>query len=585
MADNTRSEYKLVVEKRKELKPVFDRMDVDEKLYLLDSYTMMQLPPNQSKAMPDVANITTNDPLLYGTKAIGIMAGATMQTVIEGRDMKDPQTTLIEQFLEDIFYMVDEWLPKRKYPGMDAFINEQMCIRGRISARSCVKIKPDKGLLPDIVPLDARHYVDETDGNDLIWAAPTFRRSKALIERQYQKENDRLDKISIKNKYPEVVDYWNEDINVVFVDQQVIREQENPYGYVPFVSIVCPAGSFLNTEKAEEHEGESIYWANRELWSEKNRLTTILQTISVNGLFGALQYASKQGESASKPDKPPYRPRTVHNVEIGGGYLPMPYNDIKNATRLVYAIVESCLQRGSLSAIDYGTLTFPLSAIAITRLTGSRDDIFLPRIQAKALFYQALSRMIINQCIGLKEKLELGREGSRNEYTTEDLKGDYSIKYQFFTDTAEQRIANLTIANASQGYLSPDTIRRDVLNLKDPDGERVKWESAQAERVDEVLFLYRRARSLLEKKNGVKPTPQAQIEARILKNRIVTILKQRQAMGQLSPIEKKGEDEVQPGKGSIPLLGEARGGVGQRREPTEAEEPEEPEEAKEAANA
>ena len=579
--DSKKAEYKLVEEKKKEMKAVFDRMDTDEKLYLLEPYKMKLLPPEQNRDAQDVANITTNDPLLYGTKSIGIMGGATMQTIIEGRKMKDPQTTLIEQFLDDYYYMVDEWLPKRKYPGMDAFINEQICIRGRIVGRNCVAIDPRKGLLPATVPIDSRNYVDETDGNDLIWGAPTFRRSKALIERQYQKENDRLDKISLKNKYPEVVDHWDDEKNIVFVDKQVIREQENPYGYVPFVSIICPSGSFLNTEDAEEHEGESIFWANRNLWQEKNRLTTILQTISVNSLFAALMFESDQGESAGKPGKPPYRQRTVHPVGKGAGYKAMPFNDAKSATRLVYSIVESCLQRGSLSAIDYGTLAFPLSAIAITRLTGSRDDVFLPRIQAKALFYQANSRMIINQCIAIGEKLELGREGSKNEYTAQDLEGDYAIKYQFFTDTAEQRIANLTIANASQGYLSPDTIRRDVIKLQDPDGERVKWESAQLERADEVVFLFRRGCSLLTPVNDEKPSEIAQLEAQIIRDRIWTILDQRRAMGQLSPIERKAETES-PGKPTIPLLSEGRGGQGR---PIGYEEPEEPEEAKEVVNA
>lgn len=578
MADETRSEYKLVTEKKKEMKPVFDRMDVDEKLYHLNPYEMYQLYPNQTKKMEDVANITLPDPLLFITKAIAIIGGATRQAMIKGREMNDKQTTIKEKFLEDIYYMVDERLPKRQYPNMDAFINEQICIRGRIVGRSCITIDQEKGFIPDILPLDALHYVDETDGNDMVWAAPTFRRSKAQVERQYNKPTDRKVNLS---KYPEIIPFWDGEKNVVFADKQILREQENPYGYPPFVSIICPIGSFLNTEGAEAHEGESILWANRNLWPEMNRCATILQTLNVNSLFAAIQYASKKGEGAGKPAKPPYRPRTVHNVEVGGGYQPMPMSDIKRATNLLYALLEGRLQRGSLSAIDYGTLTFPLSAIAITRLTSSRDDIFMPRIQAIALFYQALSRMIIKQCINLGEKLELGEEGNRNEYTKADLEGNYTIKYRFYTDTKEQQIANFSIAAAAKDILPFDTILRDILKVQDPDGTKIKWEAEQAERVDEVLFLYRRARSLLEEKDGKKPSPQAQIEARILKQRIVTILKHRQTMGQLSPVEKQKGDEPQPGKGVIPLLGEGRGGGGQGR----TLEPEEPEEAKEVANA
>jgi hypothetical protein len=95
------------------------------------------------------------------------------------------------------------------------------------------------------------------------------------------------------------------------------------------------------------------------------------------------------------------------------------------------------------------------------------------------------------------------------------------------------------------------------LKLKDPDGEKVKWESAQAEKVDEVLFLFRRAYSLVDKG---KPTEQEQMEARILVERAKTILKQRRTMGQLSELE--GQKTPQPeekGKELLPLMASGQG--------------------------
>jgi hypothetical protein len=376
------------------------------------------------------------------------------------------------------------------------------------------------------------------------------------IEREYTQKGDRT--VNLVD-YNEVVDFWNSEKNTVFIEKQIAREQSNPYKYPPLIYVLCPAGSMLNTEGAVTHQGESILWADRELWTEKNRTATILQTLNVNTLFGALQYASNQGTNAPKPSTSPYKQKTVHPVEKGGGYQPMPINDIKAATHLFYSVLETSLQRGSLAAIDYGTLTFPLSNLAITQLTGSRNDTLLPRVQAKAMFYQALARMIIDQCIQLDQTLEIGKQGSKNTYTKADLEGDYTISFQFSTKSKEQDIANLQTAVASQGFLSNDTIRREVLKVEDPDGEDRKKKSEEVEKVDEVLFLFRRADSLLD---ADKPSPKDQIEAYILAQRIVTILTQRNSMGTLSPIENKaGATTKTPSKDEILGLLNA-GGVG-----------------------
>lgn len=562
MSDETTEEYKLVEDKRGEMGSIFDRMDEDEKLYFLDPYKMKKLPPQQAKDMEGVANITLPDPQLYINKAIQLLGGLDMQRTVEGRDMTDKQTTKVEEFLDDIYYMVDERRTKRGQLGLDGFTNEQDCVRGRIPARSCIRMDKEGNLIPDVVPLDARFFVSDNDGESMIWGAPWFTRSKAQIEREYNKKGDRSVDIG---EYAEVVDFWDLERNIVFVDKQIIREQPNTYGYPPFVVSIVPFGSMFGTEGAVKHQGESLLWPSRELWKEKNAIATILKTLTIEALRGGLQLKSKEGRNAPKPKQSPYGTEKINPVEIGGGYEAMPINDIKNATRLLYSIIETDLQRSGFTALDYGSLTFPLSAIAVTKLTIARNDIMLPRIQAKAVFRQSLSRMIINQCVQLDKTFKLGQPGNQNSYSKGDLKGDYQINYQFLSTSKEQTAADLSIANAAQGFLSGDTIRRDMLGLKDPDGEKVKWESEQAERVDEVLFLYRRASSLLE---GKKVTLKNQVEAYILAQRIVTILKQRQTMGTLSPIERKEKQESEPeGKDLLPLFG---GGGGRRA--TEAEE-------------
>ena len=579
MADESTKEYKQVSEKREELSEVFARMDADETLYFLDSYKMKRLPPRQTEDMPDVANITLNDPLIFGNKGIAVLGAASKQTIIKGEGMKDTQTSRIENFLDDVFYVIDKSLPKKKIPGLDSFINEQVCLRGRWGTRICVRIGKDGTVIIDVLPIDGKCHANDSDGEKDIWDAHWYNQTKAQVEREYNKPGDRP--VTISGSEGEVVDYWNAEANIIFVDKQIARIQPNTYGKPPFVSAMCPIGSFLNSTKAIAHQGESIFWANRGIWPEKNRVSSILLTMTINALFGALQFRNPAGAQAIKPEVSPFEPHTVQPIPKDASYEQIPFSDIKQATSLLYSILETCLQRGSIAAIDYGTLTFPLSSLAITRLTASREDIFLPRVNTIAEYYQALSREIIGQCIALGQAIEIKGAGSKNKYTTKDLEGEYTIEYQFRTISAEQQLADLSTANASRGLLSEDTIRRDILKLDNPDGEKFAIESEQAEKVDEVLFLFRRGMALLEDRDGEKPGTAQMVEAYILSDRIDTILTQRQSLGQLSPIEGKVQPETKQPEELLPLLDRVGGGGGRGGA---APVPPEPQGAKEATN-
>jgi len=554
MSNESREEYKLVQDKLKEMKPIFDRMDEDEGLYLLDPFKMRNL--DGSGDEKKVSNVTLPDPLNYAKKAIAITGSYQRQTVIEGKDLTDKQTTKIEEFLDDIFYMVNEWLPQRGIPSLDAFINEQACIRGGIGARSNIKLGGEDSIIPDVVPVDRRWFPYDTSTDGMIWGAPICSRSKAQIERQYPNLG-----IKLKDTGNQVIDFWNSEKEVVFIEKTIGAEEANTYKYPPFVIAKCPIGCMLNTEDALKHDGESIFWPNRNLWKEKNEIATILKTLSRKALKGGLeiQRGPNSPDRGKQPEESPYDEDVVIETEIGGGFKQLPVNDIKSATRLLYSIVETCLQRGELTPLDYGTLTFPLSAVAILNLIAARNDIFAPILSMIASFYRSLSRMIIDQCVQLNQTIKLGRPGGYNTYSPSDFAGAFSIKYHFFLITKEQMAADLSITNTARGFLPDNYILREVLKVQDPDGLELELKSQQAEQADEVLFLYRRARSLVDKD---KPTLEEQIEAYILTERIKTILKQRRNLGTLSPDEGKTKEEPSP-EGLIPMFtqGGGQGGI------------------------
>ena len=555
MSDESKQKYDLVKAKLEEMKPLFDRMDEDEKLYLLDEFKMEKM--DGSGDEKDVSNVTLNDPLLYAKKAIAITGSYQKQTVVEGNDLTDKQTTKIEEFLDDIFYVLDEWLPNRGIPSLDAFINEQACIRGRIGARSVIRMGGE-GIIPDIVPVDTRWFPIETGPGGMIWGAPICSRSKAQIEREYPDIT-----IGLKSTENQVIDFWDEEKELVFIGQELVKEEVNNYKYPPFVIAKSPIGCMLNTEDALKHDGESIFWPNRSLWGAKNETTTILKTLSRKALKGGLelQRSVNSPDRGKKPEESPFQEDVVIETEIGGGFRQLPVNDIKSATRLLYSIIETCLQRGELTPLDYGTLTFPLSSVAILNLIAARNDIFAPILSMIASFYQRLSRMVIDQCVQLNQPIKIGRPGNYRSYSPSDFKGEYSINYHFFLITKEQTAADLAIANSARGFLPDNYILREVLKVQDPDGLELELKSQQAEQTDEVLFLYRRARALIDKD---KPKPEEQIESYILAERIKTILQQRRNIGSLSPMEGKREAEPNP-EGLLPMF--TKGGQGGIRTP------------------
>ena len=570
MAETEQKIIEKIDDKIEDMQPIFERMDTDEKLYFLETYKMKTL--DGSKDMPDVANITLNDPLTYATKAIAILGSYQRQTQVEG--LPDKKTTKIEEFLDDLDYLMDEDLTKRDIISLDAFIDEQICIRGHIGTRCYVKVDEERRLLSPVVPLDTRYFPYDSDHNGMVWGAGIFRRFKTQVEKEYEKEIQEK-RISLQKGLNEVRDYWDATENKVFIEKKLALEQANTWGYPPFVKVLCPLGTTLNTDLALKHKGESIYWANRELFAKKNEIASLLETLTMYGLFPGLQYASAQGEAATKPEDYPQGMRKVTPVDKDGGYRELPVMDIKRATNLLYSILEACLQKGSLTPLDYGTLTFPLSGVTVHSLIGAREDIFLPRLQAIALFRQALSKMIIDQIIKLGQTVYIGREGKQNEYTIQDLQGDYTINYHFSLVTKEGTAADAALANAMKGTLSDDYIRRNIFKVNDPDGMKADLDSEEAERRDEVLFLFRKGLGLLyasEKLTGVDKRVK-QVEAKTLMQRIRTIMAQRRAMGQMSPMEGS-QPEPKPGEG-LPLFSKGGVGGGAKGTPRETEEAEE----------
>lgn len=538
-----------------DFREIQDRMDKDMDLYFMKDYVMLDF---KNQPIPKIVNLTLNDPATYAFRSIAILQAASPQVVVESKKLTDAQTTYIEDFAEDLLLTIDQNLGLIGLWGLYPFICEQECVRGRLSAQVLNRLSKDKkSVVIDVRPLDTRYEVYDMGMEGLNYHCKIANITKTELKEKHNKDLP-------EGTYSELIwDIYDRGKNYFYLGQgesaELVNEQKTPYNYVPIVTQKVPAGSMLAHPDAISHDGESIFALNRKLYPELNRLGTVLHNLNMATFFGAKQYASEAGEG-KETEALPFGLGVVVSIEKGAGYTLIPVNDIKNATRLLYSMIETRLQRGSFSALDYGNLTFPLSGAAIARVTEGRDQIFVPRLQASALFYQQLLRMCIKQIIAIGKTVELGEEGHRREYDPKQLAGEYTIQFQYFSESKEQKLANITEAQALQGIMPLDYIIREVIHAKDPDAILDQLDYEEAAKLDPALRLYQRCHSLADREKYM--------EAEMTLRTLEFILKQQgMQMGATMPTP---QGETQARKSPMPLLG-AGGGGGERRLKTEEE--------------
>jgi len=495
MAANHTANYQLIVDKKSEMSKLFRRMDNDRKLAILEPYEMLQL---DGQKTPDVINVTMNEAKVFFDRSNAIMNGANMQRIVFGRGLSDKETTTIEGFYDDYYYANDQMLVHTIFTSLYGFLIEQLLGRGSCVARCLMREEGDK-FIPDVAGFDSRYFTYENDTTGMMWGAPEVTRTKAQILRDYG--------IAITGKSAVVSDFWDDRVNELYIagrlytggsealepEKHPVRMVDHGLGYPPFVYMKSGAGlqSFMDAGILE-YQGESVFASNRGLLPELNRAASIFQTLTAMSFEGSLQYESTEGTEATQPDNPVTMLRKIIPVERGGGFRLIPINDVKNATRLFYNMLVGALQRGGLPNIDYGNLSFPLSAVAISKLTASKDAIFIPRLNALAYFYRALSQMIKDQYLKGGFSAELGEEGLKREYSSSDIDKKFGTKYRFHSVSPEQDIANTAIGQQQMAIgMSRHTVFADTLKLDDPTGEimKARAEKAEAGDIAQTLFL------------------------------------------------------------------------------------------------
>ena len=532
-----------------------NRMDGDKDLYYLKPYEML----DNKRPMTGVDNVTSNEPAVFANQVISNILSANQQRVVEGEGVKPKQTVLIEEFLRDIEYEIDQILLNQNEFGLFPFAAEKMCIRGSSAERVTLYKKDGELRLDGVLPIDTRYLSYEVDRKGLVWAAYHTNRTKEMILSEYD--------VKVEGDNNDSCDFWSREENWVWTGTKKLHWEKNKYRdlngepYVPFVIQGAPLGSGLKDSDAPEHKNESIYMLNRGIYPELHKTATILQTLNRLAMRPGMQWENPEGVLGEIPEGNPYISGEVTAVAQGMGYKPVPITDVIAATRLWYSMLMNALQKGSLPSVDYGNLTFPLPAVAILTLMATRDRVYAPRFQALAQLQQKRSKMLITQLIKMGGAIELGEEGHRKAYHATELKGAYTIKYKYFSKSPMEEAASYAVANQAKDYLPDRMILEKIIKVEDPEGTMQERRAEKAEQLSPVIALYRHAHSLVDQADN-NDDEQKRMEAEIITEQGVNLLRQ-QRMGQMPELP---EGEKTPAhKELMPMFG--GGGTGRRITP------------------
>lgn len=478
--------------RREQMSDRYRVMDRDREIVYLNKY---ELKDTKGNKVEDAIHITMNDPAVYAGAVSYLLMTSKWQTQVECRN-RSFKTHIIEQFFNDTDAEANEFLAARGEPELFLFLCNHVCLRSYIGCRFLFRTDEETGeIYPEYLPVDMRWTPYVYGRRGLAWVAPSFFMTPDEILADYPEAEGKIQ----GDKDIEVIDYWDSEQNILFVGDQEVWTQPNNLGYPPFV-IQKPASGFMLRDKGYlAHEAESIFYLNRDLYDEWNRVVSIEQTLNMKLIKPS--YQKESDDLSGPPAEYPDGVGKVAEVRKGEKYELLETKDINAAHRMANNVISGALQRGGVNNIDLGNVNQQVSAVWITEQAEIRTKILEPRLRCLAAFRQQLARMMIDQYIKGQYKTSLGKVGAKTLYDYADL-GDpktYSITFNLRSKSKKMEIANLAIAQGARGIVPEERIIRDIMEYDDPEGVIDQLNYERAEQADPALFFFRKAYSLAEK--------------------------------------------------------------------------------------
>lgn len=455
------------------------RMDDDRALVELSKYSLLDV---NGADVPNAISITLNDPGVFATNVESALGNAVEQIAVETED-KNLDTAYIEDVVKAAFAAADKRRTRIGKWALNPFLDQQMCRRGRGVARVLFRLDPKtKVLIPDIKAWDSRRFYFKMGEEDFEWGGYESTRTVGKLRAQYPK----ADIPGLDDEEVLVWEILDKEKQYLWVNEIEAFNQVYPipYGRVPIAYQVVPMGSSMSDKESKVHEGESIFFLIRDLLPELNRLVSIIQTLNSKAVDDAMLWKSEKGETGAPPKfRALTKPGSMTAAELLGGAELVPYGELKRQAYLLHTMIETRIQRGSLSNLDLGIMgNQPWSAVALMEIGEGRDQVFLPRLGARGSLKQQIAEMFIEQMILIgKSTIEIGARGHQRSFQKSKLLGAYEVGFKYFIKSPKTDAARFSMAVAAGNLISEKSKRRDILQREDSDEDErwLRWEEME----------------------------------------------------------------------------------------------------------
>lgn len=464
------------------------RQDNDLLKYYLDEYTMKD---SHNAPLPNVENITLNDPRTYADRVIADLTAASMKFTVSDCEPRFHHD--IEQYYRRTFEDNDYNLSLQEIEELNFALNWYGCIRGWIATRTLVYKDVNSGLsFIEIMPLDTRWMKWAADRQGTVWALTEATMTKDEILASYGKK--------IESAQTTVYELWTrsdfkvyQGTGTLLTDPIVHNIGHCPVSVLPVPSQPTAPRGVQGIGRVEDEgllrRGESIYAANRDVYDKLNALASTWATMNKMQFMSPIAFVSAKGRKLAIR---PYGLGIVMNLKEGEKFIELPTKEMTASGQALFGQLSAAAQRGSLSNIDYGHLSFELSAVAIAKLTGERNQITLPRLKANAAMYKRICQSIKAQTLGNGYNTQITEADPVSKLDSTVLNRPFRINVSFHSLSPEQNVANATVANSYKGLLSKRSILQRVVQVEDLEGEidQLEIENAHAEIPELRLYDY-----------------------------------------------------------------------------------------------
>lgn len=477
--------------------PLRSRMDQDYSIYRLDPYD----------AGEDFHNYTSNEPATFADKIVSFLNASELTARIpvnsqerEQREANDQK----ERFFIGTLRSADERLKMAIQPDVKSQLAWYITLRGWYAGRALLTKNKEGKTFVDITPFDPMHTYWSSGYDGLMWACYKTKRSKEMIESQY---NVRLNISNDYDDWIEVYDYYDREYNMVVLSNGKVVKKATPHGSpnVPvFLGAVGanPEIQALNQAVAIDDTikdyGESVFRHNRDIYDKNNLMMSIMLELTARARRQGLKIKSRDGTKTL--DEDPYKEGTEISLAQGEDVEPLGLMEMSRETGAFLGLLSGELQRGALPHSIYGELQFQLSGFAINTLRQGINSILEPRIKALEAAYTRICMLLNDQYLtDAFDSMQLSGEDMNRNYFSEEITPDAirnagDIVIKFVGQLPEDDMSKMSMAQMAregQSPLLPDLFIRDkILGLQDGDLVDDAIKEQQAERTLPEATLY-----------------------------------------------------------------------------------------------